>query len=89
MGLSFLRVQNRCLYLVLVFHDIFLWIMRVRLIGNILVGGDIHQLGAGPQTGICEVRRVRFEAWDVRGSEDGSRSIGRDPLDSAAPDGEL
>jgi len=89
MGLSFLEVQNQCLCLVVVFHDIFLLILKVPLIGNILVGGDIHQLGAGPQTGICEVRRVRFEAWDVRGSEDGSRSIGRDPLDSAAPDGEL
>lgn len=89
MGLSFLGVQSRCLYLVLVFHDIFLLILRVPLIGNTLVGGDIHQLGAGPQTGICEVRRGRFEAWDVRGSEDGSGSIGIDPLDSAAPDGEL
>ena len=87
MGLSFLRVQNRCLYLVLVFHDIFLRVMSVRLIGNILVGGDIHQLGIGPQTGICEVRRGRFEPWDLRGSEEGSRSIGCHPLDNDAPSG--
>lgn len=55
--------------------------------GNILVGGDIHQLGAGPQTGICEVQRGRFESWELRGLEDGSRSIGCNPPDNAAPGG--
>ena len=87
MGLSFLEVQNQCLCLVVVFHDIFLLILKVPLIGNILVGGDIHQLGAGPQTGICEVRRGRFEPWDLRGSEEGGRSIGCHPLDNTALDG--
>jgi len=76
MGLSCLGSQNQCWRLVPVFRDIFLQIKSMRLVGNVSVGGDIHPLAVGPQTGICEAQRGGFVPWELRGPEQSTNSIG-------------
>jgi hypothetical protein len=72
MGSSSLGLQNGHSYLVLVFRDIFWQTAIVRLADDVSDVGDIHQLEAGPQTGICEERRGVFASWEIErpGEED-------------------